>query len=143
MIGFDFGTNKCRIFPLRYSTNIKDTEISSPSIDTYFCFASDWDTMMSHEEALDFMMGILKRGVIPFCDAIHSRPFIDSQKRRVTRKVKINDEFIQLPDFSLLNSEKRTLFRREIKRRIGDLIENPLQTILQILEHARTKEGLI
>lgn len=138
----DQGSKKCRIYPIKYLTKIKDLEITPPSIEIYVCYAGEWNTITNYEEAIDFMLGIIKRGVIPFSDAIHLRPFIDDEGRRRPRLVRINRDLIQLPDFSYLTSSRRLKFRQTIREKIPDLIETPIATMLEIIEDVKDNLGL-
>ncbi|MHA1143432.1 MAG: hypothetical protein ACTSRW_01740 [Candidatus Helarchaeota archaeon] len=138
----DFGEKRCRVNPIKYDYNIRNMEISAPTLETYIGFAGSWEVITKYEEPIEFMIGILKRGVIPFSDAIHLRPYLDENGQRTTRKVRINKDLIQLPDFSFLTPETRSKLRQVLHEKMPDLIERPLDTMLKIIDHAKNMLNL-
>ncbi|MHA1786331.1 MAG: hypothetical protein ACTSVY_12065 [Candidatus Helarchaeota archaeon] len=129
----DFGKKKCRMFPLMSFMKFNEIEISPSMIEACFCFIGDWKTISENHKENKTLISVLENGILQLSDPIHIRPNIDERGMRTSRIIKINNERIQLPDFSLLTTKTRKKFRMYLHERISDIVKSPLETMLQVI----------
>ncbi|NHI93106.1 MAG: hypothetical protein EAX96_11435 [Candidatus Lokiarchaeota archaeon] len=139
----DYGSQKCRIFPLQGLTKFGDFEVSPSIIEAHLAYVGTWELISENHHKIKLLIDTLEQGIIQLSDPIHIRPKIDKNGNRTTRFVTINEKTMKMPDFSLLDSKKRALLRNQIRKEMKNFLDEPTLTMIKILKYSLDELHLI